>query len=753
MKDVHQKSKRSHVSETHTSMSSLELQREPSKGKSIAVSHPVGKPSSLAQVSLALSVSAVGLLLSEHQQVQAVEVATLEKFQDGYPDSQGETFMIPAPVTLATAPEAQPTIESSQLVAAAPTTVNRIEPERPAIKHLVEADETFWSLAQRYGVSAKAIAQLNNLSLESTLSLGQSVKIPTTFDQPMVVAPTAVAVPEVAPEVASVDLSPRVIAPSVEDLQLQEDEAIATLRAKQENLAESIEQTQDEPITLVFDAEAANFDAEEANTEKNSVQKQPDTVISSTAVDSAVSTKVPEDSAVIIPVPLPEQPATKREAEVHIPQEVLLSNRAVSSESRLPEPPGLQLPNAAPELESASEAVDVVEANANPLPEVEIEATVPEPVTVFSVNSPTTVVAAASLNQQTHTVRPGETLYAIARRYGISGRELIAANRLDNPNVIKVNQTLVIPTADNNGGHNSGQNNFVALLPSTEATQSINRDSQTLANTTNLSVAAPLPSRSSRGDDELAIKFDVAAESAVNQLRDDIAKMRQSYQEQRVAAVESPKAQTTIEFTLNADSEHETTVLNPEWKEEANVEANSDVLPEAPQQLAAASQADIANYNSLLRLSVGETVSPELPALSNPEDYIPGEEVFNGYIWPSQGVLTSGYGRRWGRMHRGIDIAAPVGTPIFAAAGGEVITAGWNSGGYGNLVKVKHSDGSVTLYAHNSRILVRKGQKVKQGQQIAAMGSTGFSTGPHLHFEIHRPGQGAKNPVAFLPNR
>ncbi|MFP4009591.1 MAG: M23 family metallopeptidase, partial [Spirulinaceae cyanobacterium] len=115
--------------------------------------------------------------------------------------------------------------------------------------------------------------------------------------------------------------------------------------------------------------------------------------------------------------------------------------------------------------------------------------------------------------------------------------------------------------------------------------------------------------------------------------------------------------------------------------------------------------------------------------------------------------FTSGYGRRWGRMHRGIDIAGPTGTPIVAAASGEIIVAGWNSGGYGNLVDIRHPDGSMTRYAHNSKLLVRKGQWVQQGQQIALMGSTGYSTGPHLHFEIHPNGRGAANPIAYLPGR
>ncbi|BAZ43283.1 peptidase M23 [Chondrocystis sp. NIES-4102] len=154
-------------------------------------------------------------------------------------------------------------------------------------------------------------------------------------------------------------------------------------------------------------------------------------------------------------------------------------------------------------------------------------------------------------------------------------------------------------------------------------------------------------------------------------------------------------------------------------------------------------------YNNLDPNSLqAETIALKLPPLPPSEEYLPN--AFDGYIWPAQGALTSGYGYRWGRLHAGIDIAAPVGTPIFAAASGEVIEAGWNSGGYGNLVKLQHLDGSVTLYAHNERILVSLGQQVDQGEQISEMGSTGFSTGSHLHFEIHPLGQAAVNPIAYL---
>ena len=150
----------------------------------------------------------------------------------------------------------------------------------------------------------------------------------------------------------------------------------------------------------------------------------------------------------------------------------------------------------------------------------------------------------------------------------------------------------------------------------------------------------------------------------------------------------------------------------------------------------------------------GNIGSPELPRHSkSPEQYLPEtQRPFNGYIWPARGTFTSGWGPRWGRMHRGIDVAGPVGTPIVAAADGEVITAGWNSGGYGNWVRIRHPDGSITLYAHNHRNHVRRGQQVRQGQHIADMGSTGFSTGPHVHFEIHRNGS-PTDPMAFLPAR
>ncbi len=122
-------------------------------------------------------------------------------------------------------------------------------------------------------------------------------------------------------------------------------------------------------------------------------------------------------------------------------------------------------------------------------------------------------------------------------------------------------------------------------------------------------------------------------------------------------------------------------------------------------------------------------------------------------IWPSSGVVSSPYGLRWGGsdFHPGIDIADDMGTPIRATADGVVSVAGWNSGGYGNMVDIDHGNGIMTRYGHASYVVVNAGQHVKRGQIIAYMGSTGFSTGPHVHYEVRVNGQ-AVNPAGYLFN-
>jgi murein DD-endopeptidase MepM/ murein hydrolase activator NlpD len=119
----------------------------------------------------------------------------------------------------------------------------------------------------------------------------------------------------------------------------------------------------------------------------------------------------------------------------------------------------------------------------------------------------------------------------------------------------------------------------------------------------------------------------------------------------------------------------------------------------------------------------------------------------SGFIWPVSGVVTSGFGMRWGRMHEGIDIAAPSGTGIRAAAAGRIIYTGY-MGGYGNITIIDHGNGLSTAYAHQSSIYVGGGS-VSQGTVIGTVGTTGNSTGPHLHFEVRVNGSPV-DPMGYL---
>jgi len=121
--------------------------------------------------------------------------------------------------------------------------------------------------------------------------------------------------------------------------------------------------------------------------------------------------------------------------------------------------------------------------------------------------------------------------------------------------------------------------------------------------------------------------------------------------------------------------------------------------------------------------------------------------------WPiDKPVVTSGFGVRKSGKHDGIDIGAPKGTKVHAAADGEVLFSGWGPTGYGRLVLIKHSEKVFTVYAHNQKNLVKKGARVKRGQVIAKVGHSGRARGYHLHFEV-RVSRVAYNPLAYLPKR
>jgi len=142
-------------------------------------------------------------------------------------------------------------------------------------------------------------------------------------------------------------------------------------------------------------------------------------------------------------------------------------------------------------------------------------------------------------------------------------------------------------------------------------------------------------------------------------------------------------------------------------------------------------------------------------SLVNLYQYIPQSSPFR---WPIYGVISSDYGWRTHPVtgqpsfHSGLDIAAPEGTPIFAGSGGTVVFAGVN-GGYGNMVEIQHDNGYLTRYGHMSKISVYVGQRVDAGSLIGRVGSTGVSTGPHVHFEVRDPRANTMNPLSMLPTR
>ena len=125
----------------------------------------------------------------------------------------------------------------------------------------------------------------------------------------------------------------------------------------------------------------------------------------------------------------------------------------------------------------------------------------------------------------------------------------------------------------------------------------------------------------------------------------------------------------------------------------------------------------------------------------------PAQPIAGKLNWPTTSKRITQYFLGW--RHSGLDIGVKVGQPVYAANDGVVITSGWNSGGYGYYVIIDHGNGFHTLYAHNSKNYVTKGERVKKGDVISASGSTGRSTGPHLHFEVRVNGNKV-NPLDYL---
>ena len=165
-------------------------------------------------------------------------------------------------------------------------------------------------------------------------------------------------------------------------------------------------------------------------------------------------------------------------------------------------------------------------------------------------------------------------------------------------------------------------------------------------------------------------------------------------------------------------------------------------------QLSASERAEAEEIDSLQASSAALTARIQAAQAQHSSSGPSSTPSSAGLIWPASGPVTSPFGFRWGRMHEGIDIGATYGSAIHAAASGTVIYCGWESG-YGNLTVIDHGGNLATAYGHQSSIAVTCGQQVSQGQVIGYVGSTGHSTGPHLHFEVRINGSPV-DPMGYL---
>ncbi|WP_071515378.1 peptidoglycan DD-metalloendopeptidase family protein [Geitlerinema sp. PCC 9228] len=688
---------------------------------------------------------------------------------------QGERVMAAEPIADEALGDASLTDErtSSEAAEKATTDVSKSSPE--FVTHVVQENENLWTLARMYGTPVRAIAEANDLQLTVLLHVGQELKIPHPQNP--------------APEAAN-----RTVASGKGSQPPQFGTQTASLQPWQAATTNA-----SSPAT----GQESTSQSAAAGTRKDHTQTTNTPLSRATATPED---KITGENGAIATVPAPSSSKASPESNGANPPIAGATKKAETDTTKAAGENGgtPQLP----EVPSLSSSIDVPPLSRSLVPPAANEPADKQTPQLPTLASQTLLdpLAAGAIK---HRVRPGDTIYSLARQYEVSRSEIIEANQIENPNLIEVGQVLAIPqpvqpvlenepTIAFNVGTNgstiapllggsapdSNQSNTAAVLPDLQLSDSltdtaplVGAEGSTIVGVDRQTGSLQMPSNQMVDNLEAtgSIAYRLSQESNttnetskyqpyVEGLRAEISRLRDRSQQEAapsLAAEATNTGETTLPSILsNSDGNNgsnqpaaSTERLNPEFT--ARDRAQEGTAPTASSSNAGDSETvavaplGVENYAPMMPPRM---VSPELPPLPEPNRMIPeGEASFNGYIWPAKGVLTSGYGWRWGRMHRGIDIAGPIGTPIVAAASGVVTEAGWNSGGYGNLVEIQHSDGSLTLYAHNSRILVGKGQRVEQGQQVAEMGSTGYSTGPHLHFEIHPPGQGAVDPLAYLP--
>jgi murein DD-endopeptidase MepM/ murein hydrolase activator NlpD len=312
-----------------------------------------------------------------------------------------------------------------------------------------------------------------------------------------------------------------------------------------------------------------------------------------------------------------------------------------------------------------------------------------------------------------HTVVPGDTVYSIARSYGVSPYAIIDANRLPSPDALEPGERLTIPGA--------------------ERRQIVRAERERVPTAvTRSDLAPPQQSKSppvlTSEDPRLAGARYYAAEprhkpGPIGEGGPEFASARAvEASDARDTVYQPPRASRAVEREAESDPD-----------DEAFDSPRRQRVPE--RRVASIDPADEA-YDAPRRLK---------PAAPNSD-----VKALNRFVWPVRGQIISTFGKRASGVHNdGINIAAEPGSSVKAAEGGVVVYAGNELAGYGNLLLIRHSNGFVTAYAHNKKLLVGRGDSVRQGQAIATVGSTGDVDRPQLHFEI-RKGDRAVDPSRYL---
>ena len=627
----------------------------------------------------------------------------------------------------------------------------------PSLKHQVKEGESLWQISQAFQVDAKAIALANSISTDTALQAGQVLNIPRPSFSVKAVNDQvpAATIPPLAPLEQTDSL---VVSSSLAPGQSSSTANTTAVKPKAQTLVADVSRpmqgTVVEPLEEKLTSQRIKSTAEDAGIKLDTKASLPSPV----EVAAAAHGDRPIPIAVVSPeefTAIEVQPSSSPTTPQSLPVPALpavapASTRAQRQDESLASGEDISLDNLrqngmAQPVETALNldqpvAIAVIPPETepaiitrSPLPSAPI--VLETSPTIAALPSPSNVTPAGA-EQISYQVKPGDTLSQIARSHDIQPEKIQQANGLSTPDEIKAEQILVIPPPTT-----------VAAVP----------EPNTSSLPSFVSTQPTAPTMVARAQEEPEAKYQTQLKAEVTQLnqtqlaRTPMVPQRTLAIARQVDNESVPDWQARSPQVLPAkfnQPRQDLAQLQRQYSPQGQRSQFSTSVGQS--QIVGAAPSPVQGYNDSIQIPVIQEVSPELPGLSTP-DFPRGPAQFNGYIWPAKGVFTSGFGPRWGRMHRGIDIAAPIGTPIMAAASGEVVFSGWNSGGFGNLVKIRHGDGSVTYYAHNNRLLVRRGEYVEQGQQIAEMGSTGRSTGPHLHFEIRVGGTNAVNPVALLP--